>query len=205
MVFVSSSVNGRMIKVIILFLLKKLEKHCRSRSARQPRGSGSVRRTQVTSCRLNKVFVGFWINASIMAAVDVEDESILASIFKDSFPENWRGKPDFAAYLSQLSSCGVDELNREPERLAEERAQILQQTRELAFTNYKTFIRTADCTQHIYTDFSTVENCLSKLLHKLPSFTERCRSVRRWSTDDVFNISSIRHTSICCHATSAYF
>ncbi|XP_016339130.1 conserved oligomeric Golgi complex subunit 8-like [Sinocyclocheilus anshuiensis] len=110
-----------------------------------------------------------------MAAVDVEDESILASLFKDSFPENWREKPDFAAYLSQLSSCGVDELNREPERLAEERAQILQQTRELAFTNYKTFIRTADCTQHIYTDFSTVENCLSKLLHKLPSFTERCR------------------------------
>ncbi|KTF78398.1 hypothetical protein cypCar_00020780 [Cyprinus carpio] len=110
-----------------------------------------------------------------MAAVDVEDESILASIFKDSFPENWREKSDFAAYLSQLCSCGVDELNREPERLAEERAQILQQTRELAFTNYKTFIRTADCTQHIYTDFSTVENCLSKLVHKLPSFTERCR------------------------------
>ncbi|XP_016402548.1 conserved oligomeric Golgi complex subunit 8 isoform X2 [Sinocyclocheilus rhinocerous] len=109
-----------------------------------------------------------------MAAVDVEDESILASIFKDSFPENWSENPDFAAYLSQLSSCGVDELNREPERLAEERAQVLQQTRELAFTNYKTFIRTADCTQHIYADFSTVENCLSKLLHKLPSFTERC-------------------------------
>lgn len=113
----------------------------------------------------------------IMATVDVEDESILASIFKDSFPENWRENPDFAAYLSQLCSCGVDELNREPERLSEERAQILQQTRELAFTNYKTFIRTADCTQHIYTDFSTVENCLSKLLHKLPSFTERCRYV----------------------------
>ncbi|XP_059420456.1 conserved oligomeric Golgi complex subunit 8-like [Carassius carassius] len=112
-----------------------------------------------------------------MAAVgvDVEDESILASIFKDSFPENWSANPDFAVYLSQLSSCGVEELNREPERLAEERAQILQLTRELAFTNYKTFIRTADCTQHIYTDFSTVENCLSKLLHKLPSFTERCR------------------------------
>ncbi|XP_077049983.1 conserved oligomeric Golgi complex subunit 8 [Siphateles boraxobius] len=110
-----------------------------------------------------------------MATVDVEDESILVSVFKDSFSENWRENPDFAAYLSQLCSCGVDELTREPERLSEERAQILQQTRELAFTNYKTFIRTADCTQHIYTDFSTVENCLSKLLHKLPSFTERCR------------------------------
>ncbi|XP_052008322.1 conserved oligomeric Golgi complex subunit 8 [Xyrauchen texanus] len=110
-----------------------------------------------------------------MATVDVEDESILASIFKDSFPDNWRENPDITTYLSELSSYGVDKLNREPERLSEERAQILQQTRELAFSNYKTFIRTADCTKHIYTDFSRVENSVSKLLNKLPSFGEKCR------------------------------
>ncbi|KAL4642108.1 conserved oligomeric Golgi complex subunit 8 isoform X1 [Arapaima gigas] len=110
-----------------------------------------------------------------MATVDVEDESILASIFKDSFPDNWRENPDFAAYLSELSSYGVEKLNREPERLAEERSQILQQTRELAFSNYKTFIRTADCTKEIYRDFGRVETCVSRLLDKLPSFGERCR------------------------------
>lgn len=110
-----------------------------------------------------------------MAAVDVEDESILASIFKDSFPENWRDNPDFASYLAELSSYGVEKLNREPERLSEERAQILQQTRELAFSNYKTFIRTADCTEEIYRDFGRVESSVSKLLDKLPSFGEKCR------------------------------
>ncbi|XP_076592212.1 conserved oligomeric Golgi complex subunit 8 [Chaetodon auriga] len=110
-----------------------------------------------------------------MAAVDVEDESILASIFKDSFPDSWRDNPDFAAYLSELSSFGVEKLSREPERLAEERAQILQQTRELAFSNYQTFIRTADCTEHIYRDFGRVESSVSRLLDKLPSFGERCR------------------------------
>ncbi|KAK2848375.1 hypothetical protein Q7C36_010057 [Tachysurus vachellii] len=110
-----------------------------------------------------------------MASVDVEDESILVSVFKDSFPENWRENPDFAAYLCELSSYGVETLNREPERLCEERAQILQQTRELAFSNYKTFIRTADCTKDIYTHFGRVELSLSKLLHKLPSFGEKCR------------------------------
>uniref|UniRef100_W5K803 Conserved oligomeric Golgi complex subunit 8 n=2 Tax=Astyanax mexicanus TaxID=7994 RepID=W5K803_ASTMX len=110
-----------------------------------------------------------------MAAVDVEDESILVSVFKDSFPENWRENPDFAAYLAELCSLGVERLGREPERLSEERAQILQQTRELAFSNYKTFIRTAHCTKHIYTDFGRVESSLSKLLDKLPSFGEKCR------------------------------
>lgn len=112
-----------------------------------------------------------------MAAVDVEDESILASIFKDSFPDSWRDNPDFAAYLSELSSFGVEKLSREPERLAEERAQILQQTRELAFSNYQTFIRTADCTELIYRDFGRVESSVSRLLDKLPGFGERCRSV----------------------------
>ncbi|KAK3570466.1 hypothetical protein QTP86_019457 [Hemibagrus guttatus] len=110
-----------------------------------------------------------------MAAVDVEDESILVSVFKDSFPENWRENSDFATYLLELSSYGVEKLNREPERLSEERAQILQQTRELAFSNYKTFIRTADCTKEIYRDFGRVESSLSKLLDKLPSFGEKCR------------------------------
>ncbi|XP_056134435.1 conserved oligomeric Golgi complex subunit 8 [Lampris incognitus] len=110
-----------------------------------------------------------------MAAVDVEDESILASIFKDSFPDNWRENSDFATYLSELSSYGVEKLNREPERLADERAQILQQTRELAFSNYKTFIRTADCTEEIYRDFGRIESSVSKLLDKLPSFGEKCR------------------------------
>ncbi|XP_041848185.1 conserved oligomeric Golgi complex subunit 8 [Melanotaenia boesemani] len=110
-----------------------------------------------------------------MAALDVEDESILASIFKDSFPDSWRDNPDFAAYLSELSSFGVDKLSREPDRLAEERAQILQQTRELAFSNYQTFIRTADCTKHIYRDFGRVESSVSRLLDKLPRFGEKCR------------------------------
>ncbi|XP_068177161.1 conserved oligomeric Golgi complex subunit 8 [Antennarius striatus] len=110
-----------------------------------------------------------------MTAVDVEDESILASIFKDSFPDSWRSNPDFAAYLSELSSFGVEKLSREPERLAEERAQILQQTRELAFSNYQTFIRTADCTELIYRDFGRVEGSVSQLLDKLPGFGEKCR------------------------------
>lgn len=116
----------------------------------------------------------------MMAAVDVEEESLLASVFRSSFPESWRDSPDFSAYLLELSSFGVEKLRREPERLSEERAQILQQTRELAFTHYKTFIRTADCTELIYRDFSQVEDNVSRLLAKLPGFQETCRYRRTY-------------------------
>ncbi|XP_066440178.1 conserved oligomeric Golgi complex subunit 8 [Eleutherodactylus coqui] len=110
------------------------------------------------------------------AMVDVEEEeSLLASVFRHSFPEGWRDSPDFASYLLELSSFGVEKLRREPERLAEERAQILRQTRELAFTHYKTFIRTAECTELIYRDFGQVEDNVSRLLSKLPGFQESCR------------------------------
>ncbi|XP_017295371.1 conserved oligomeric Golgi complex subunit 8 [Kryptolebias marmoratus] len=111
-----------------------------------------------------------------MAAVDVEDESILVSVFRNSFPDSWTEQSDLAAYLSELSSFGVDKLSREPGRLAEERAHILQQTRELAFSNYQTFIRTAECTEHIYRDFGRVESSVSRLLDKLPLFGEKCRA-----------------------------
>ncbi|XP_077448495.1 conserved oligomeric Golgi complex subunit 8 [Stigmatopora argus] len=109
------------------------------------------------------------------AAADVEDESLLASVFQERLPDTWKDKADLAAYLSELSSLGVDELGREQERLAEERARVLDQTRHLAFSDYQTFIRTADCTERIYRDFGRVEANVSRLLDKVPALAHRCR------------------------------
>ncbi|XP_013407738.2 conserved oligomeric Golgi complex subunit 8-like [Lingula anatina] len=110
-----------------------------------------------------------------MAGVfDVEDESIISTIFKDSFPDNWRDNPDFAQYLAELSSFGVDKLGREPDRLAEDRAQILEQTQNLAFHNYKTFIQTAECSRDIYQDFQIIEKHVGGMLEKLPTLSTQC-------------------------------
>ncbi|XP_077418903.1 conserved oligomeric Golgi complex subunit 8 isoform X2 [Vanacampus margaritifer] len=118
----------------------------------------------------------FSSRAPAMATVDVEDESNLASVFQDCFPDSWRDRADLASYLAELSSFGVEQLGREQDRLADERASILEQTRHLAFANYHTFIRTADCTERIYRDFGLVEAAVSRLLDKLPALEQRCRS-----------------------------
>jgi hypothetical protein len=109
-----------------------------------------------------------------MDAADVEDETILSTIFKDAFPESLRDNAEFGHYLAELSSYGVKRLCREPDRLAEERAQILEQTQDLAFHNYKTFIQTADCCKEIFQDFQIIEKDVDSVLVKLPELNKAC-------------------------------
>ncbi|XP_036366896.1 conserved oligomeric Golgi complex subunit 8 isoform X2 [Octopus sinensis] len=114
-----------------------------------------------------------------MSTVDVEDETILTAIFKDSFPESWKENPDFVQYLAELSSFGIEKLSREPERLAEEKAQILEETQDLAFHNYKTFIETAECSREIFEDFQIIEKHVSNLLQQLPPFSSECENIAK--------------------------
>ncbi|XP_067679932.1 conserved oligomeric Golgi complex subunit 8-like [Haliotis asinina] len=136
-----------------------------------------------------------------MATLDVEDENILTSIFKDAFPDSWQDNPDFVQYLIELSSCGVERLSREPDRLAEEKSQILSETQDLAFHNYTTFIHTADCSKEIFEDFQIIEKHVDNLLTKLPPFSDECQNVVKKAQEISFSrrmntLTLQRHTQL---------
>lgn len=118
-----------------------------------------------------------------------QDDGLLKTLFKESFQETWKDSPDFALYLAELSASSLEKLSREPERLAEEKAQILEQTEHLAFHNYKTFIKTAECSKEIFHDFVSVESHVESLLDKLPRFSETCSNFVKAAQE----INSSRH------------
>ncbi|KAG8237419.1 hypothetical protein J437_LFUL017267 [Ladona fulva] len=121
--------------------------------------------------------------------MDVAEDNVLKLIYPDGLSDHKRNNPEFIAYLSKLGSMGVDNLAKEPDKLSEEKAAVLEQTQELAFTNYKTFIQTAECSRDIFQKFSKTENHLESLLQKLPEFSKKCQEFSKKSAD----ISAHRH------------
>lgn len=101
--------------------------------------------------------------------------------------ESWKENPDFYQYLTKLGGFDVDQLSKpsiflcrytlkffgipqrflkiidrlisdkEPDHLADEKNAVLQNTQELAFSNYKTFIQTAESSREI---FYQVKDCV---------------------------------------------
>lgn len=77
-------------------------------------------------------------------------------------------------YLQELTSYHVDRLQTEPIFLHDKERQIENEIESLAFSNYKTFIRTAQCSREIYADFSVIDSKLDQLIQKLPEFGQLC-------------------------------
>jgi conserved oligomeric Golgi complex subunit 8 len=74
----------------------------------------------------------------------------------------------------------MDRLQQEPARLSDMELQLDEEIKNLTFSNYKTFIRTAQCSSQIYSDFSLIETHLdNSLLKNLPQFEATCDSFTR--------------------------
>nr|SVE72874.1 EOG090X04G7 [Ceriodaphnia reticulata] len=81
---------------------------------------------------------------------------------------------DASQYLKQLNTLGLKKLGSEIGRIAEEKASIINQTQEVAFQEYPTFIETAQCTQEIFQNFQKVSHSTEKLTSGLTTLKEKC-------------------------------
>ncbi|KAH8305385.1 hypothetical protein KR018_000426 [Drosophila ironensis] len=106
--------------------------------------------------------------------MDLENERVLKLIFPDGLPDNLRGNPELDNYLAKLGTCKVEQLKKEQTRLADEARTILEQTQDLAISNYKTFIATAENSRSIFSEFVRTEEQLATLVGQLPVLGERC-------------------------------
>ncbi|XP_043588466.1 conserved oligomeric Golgi complex subunit 8 [Bombus pyrosoma] len=115
--------------------------------------------------------------------MDIETENVINLVFPSGIPELWKENPDFYQYLSKLGGYDVDQLNKEPGHLNDEKTSVLQTTQELVFANYKTFIQTAESSREIFKQFNETENRLDGLVQEIPKFVEKCQSFCDTSKD----------------------
>lgn len=77
----------------------------------------------------------------------------------------------------------MDQLKKEQNRLAEETKSLVEQTQDLAVSNYKTFIKTAENSRSIYSEFQNAESRVETLIDNLPQLIDKCEHFQRESVD----------------------
>lgn len=117
------------------------------------------------------------------------------SFITKPFPGEWDFDLNFSEYLVKLGSYKVDDLIKEPTRLKDEKNSIQEQTQELAISNYKTFIETAECSRQLFTQFNTIENKLDNLLDDIPAFEKKCQQFCE-STSGINNLRKLNSLTL---------
>ncbi|KAI8436709.1 hypothetical protein MSG28_010193 [Choristoneura fumiferana] len=119
-------------------------------------------------------------------------------LFPKSTTENAEYFGDITDYIKKLGSQSWDHIQKEPERLTDEMNQLTEQTQDLAFTNYKTFVETAEISRTIMKDLGNSKDSLSKFLDATPEFILECENFSQMAGNIVkekSRYSSIRNQS----------
>uniref|UniRef100_A0A182MY14 Conserved oligomeric Golgi complex subunit 8 n=1 Tax=Anopheles dirus TaxID=7168 RepID=A0A182MY14_9DIPT len=116
--------------------------------------------------------------------MDYENEKVLKFIFPDDFEElSAQDTTDVVEYLHKLGTYKAEDLKKEKVRLQDEHRQNVEQTQDLAISNYHTFIRTAESSREIYREFVDTERKLDCLSEKWPKFIAACETFQQGSAD----------------------
>ncbi|KAK4887329.1 hypothetical protein RN001_003600 [Aquatica leii] len=108
--------------------------------------------------------------------MNLEKENLLNLLFSTEEHNRFQYDVHFNDYLRKMGTLKCEELVKEPAKLNDEKHNILEQTQELAVSNYKTFIQTAECSRNLFDGFNTIENKLTNLLSNIPQFEEKCHT-----------------------------
>ncbi|XP_058801520.1 conserved oligomeric Golgi complex subunit 8 isoform X2 [Phymastichus coffea] len=108
--------------------------------------------------------------------MDIETVKMIELLFPNNFPDSWKDNSDFYQYLSKIGEYDVDQINSEPDHLINEKNAVQQRIHELVFSNYRTFIHTAECCRKIFQEFNQTEKELDCLVEKVPQFMNKCTS-----------------------------
>ncbi|CAH1957241.1 unnamed protein product [Acanthoscelides obtectus] len=107
----------------------------------------------------------------------------LSLLYPDGYPAQWEDDPKIRDYILKLGTYHVDNLVREPDRLKHEAASLQEHIQELAVSNYRTFIETAECSRELFSQFNSIECKLDMLLSDIPKFEEKCKEFGEKSGD----------------------
>lgn len=98
----------------------------------------------------------------------------MLSTYLYSISENLQDSPELIEQVYKLGSYKLDQIKKEESRLSEETKAIVEQTQDLAITNYKTFIQTSECSRKIFKEFKETEKKVDSLIGKLPDLSAKC-------------------------------
>uniref|UniRef100_A0A6B2E8H3 Conserved oligomeric Golgi complex subunit 8 n=1 Tax=Phlebotomus kandelakii TaxID=1109342 RepID=A0A6B2E8H3_9DIPT len=115
--------------------------------------------------------------------MEYDNEKVLKLIYPEGVPGSLQENAELVEYLGKLGSYKVDQLRKEENRLVEENKTVVEQTQDLAISNYKTFILTSECSREIFREFKETENKLDDLIERLPKFFTVCENFIKKSGD----------------------
>ncbi|XP_018327436.1 conserved oligomeric Golgi complex subunit 8 [Agrilus planipennis] len=120
--------------------------------------------------------------------MESEEERLQDLLFPDGYPSEWIDSSPLKDYISRVGSLTAEELQKEPIKLNDEKHLLEDQIQELAVSNYKVFLETAQCSQSLFGQFTLIENKLGTLLLDIPQFEKQFENFLNKTKD----INSIR-------------
>ncbi|XP_050682088.1 conserved oligomeric Golgi complex subunit 8 [Leptidea sinapis] len=117
-------------------------------------------------------------------------------LFPDTSTESVEYFNDITEYIKKIGSQNWEQISKEPERLNEEMKHLTEKTQDLAFTNYKTFVETAEISKTIIKDLGKSKSSVNQFLEAAPQFVQDCETFVKDANsimEDKKKLSNIRN------------